>query len=433
MLLFVLIGGVVVLYAEGWRYNFTTFEAQKAGGIYVRSYPDDAAITLNGKAVQNQSSFLSRGTFISGLFPKTYTVALKESGYDAWSEQAQVQPSLVSEMKYAVLIPNSATNVATSENVSDFFEINSDIVSQNTSGTMIWDGTAIAKGDIVSHSTNLKTAIVRMTNQSTNAVTYWRYDFTNGTSTDLNPVLQTLGIKMTSDLNIFIDPYDDTSILVQTSTQIINIDSETERAVVVETAPMGQTILSPIAISPSVMAWTLFTKSTNLSQVIVYDKFSGDTIDSSLVVPGQIKQLTWVKNNQLGVLEDNNSLYLYNVSGEQLTKLADDVKHFYPTTDGNNIAALEYHSLEVFAFNTSDYYRFNLPEAANVEGLIWYKDESHLFVTYGDHVSFLDLVDTNLKNFTTVSEGTDASYDVQENSLYLIDPGQKLLRFDFPQ
>jgi hypothetical protein len=68
-----------------------------------------------------------------------------------------------------------------------------------------------------------------------------------------------------------------------------------------------------------------------------------------------------------------------------------------------------------------------------VQGLLWYKDDAHLFVQYPDHVAFLDLADTNLKNLITVSAGTDPFYDQQENSLYLIDQGRKLLRFDFPQ
>lgn len=433
LLLFVVISVVVVLYAEGWRLNPITLDAEKAGGIYVRSFPDNAQITLDGKAIKNQSTFLSRGTFISGLFPKTYTVQLKEAGYDSWSENAQVTPSLVAEMKYAVLVPQTATNVATSEDVKDFFETSGDLVVQNPSGTILWKDTSIGSGSIISHSTNLKTAIIRSESPKTNTPIYRFYDFPNSTSSNLDPLLQQAGIAITPELNVFIDPYSDASIIVQTNARIMTLDGITKKVTSIETAPSGENIGSPVAISPSVIAWFRYKKSTNTSQVMIYDKFSGNITDSSLVVPGEIKQLNWIKNNILGIVEDNNSLYLYNVSGETLSKLADDVKQFYSTTDGNAVAALEYHSLEVFSFATQDHYRFALPEIDDVHSLIWYKDENHLFVIYPDHVSFLDLTDANLKNFTTVSQGTSASYDEQENSLYLIDPGQKLLRFDFPQ
>jgi hypothetical protein len=441
LLLFIVIGAVVVLYAEGWRINLSTFQAEKAGGVYVRSYPENAHISLNGKSVQNQSAFLSSGTFISGLFPKAYTLTLAAAGYDAWTESAQVLPSLVTEMKYAVLVPKTALNVATSDAaVSNFFEVGGDVVATDASGTITWLGKTIGHGVVISHSTDLKTAIIRGVNAKTGAATYSLYDFAAATSTNLSALLQQSGVKPTATTNVFIDPYDDTGIVAQTSAQIVSIDSGTRRATVVDTAPTGEIIESPIAVSPSVMAWARYTAgvgsagaASGTSQIVVYDKFSGNTIDGSLVVKGKIRQLAWVKNNVLGILVSDNTLYLYNVPNEQLTTLADDVKQFYPTSDGAALAALEYHSLEVFSFTTADYYRFALPQVADVQGLIWYKDETHLFVQYPNRVAFLDFADTSLKNLTTVSAGTDPSYDTQENSLYLIDQGQKLLRFDFPQ
>jgi hypothetical protein len=446
ILLFVVIGVVVVLYAEGWRVNLSTLEAQKAGGIYVRSYPNNAQITLSGKPVQNQSAFLSPGTFISGLFPKTYTLALSASGYDAWMESAPVVPSLVTEMKYAVLVPKTATNVATdTAAVAGYFEADGNIVvtSANANTPITWLGKLIGYGAVTSHSADLKTAIIRTVSVRTGATTYSLYDFTTATSTasaNLSTLLAQSGIKSTPSTNVLVDPYDDTNIITQTSAKIVDIDSGTHRANAIETAPMGETIESPIAVSASVMAWARYTAGTSTtsaagtSQIIVYDKFSGDTTDGSLVINGPIKQLAWAQNNVLGILASDNTLYLYNVPNEQLTTLADDVKQFSPTADGSALAALEYHGLEVFAFNgLPNYYRFDLPDVANAQGLIWYKDDTHLFVQYPDHVAFLDLADTAMKNITTISLGTDPSYDPQENSLYLIDQGQKLIRFDFPQ
>ena len=81
LLIFLILGSGIVLFAEGWRMDFPSFRVSKVGGIYVRSYPEDARIFLNGKSVQNQSGFLSRGTLISDLFPKTYRLALTAPGY----------------------------------------------------------------------------------------------------------------------------------------------------------------------------------------------------------------------------------------------------------------------------------------------------------------------------------------------------------------
>ncbi len=437
VLLFIVVGAAVVLFAEGWRINFSTLEAEKAGGIYVRSSPDDAHITLNKEPIQNQSAFLSPGTFISGLFPTTYTLTLSDPGYDAWTENAQVMPSLVTEMKYAVLVPETGTDVATATAVSGFFETGGGVVTENTSATITWRGKIIGYGTIISHSTDLKNAIIRTISAKTGATTYSLYNFTAAASTNLSTLLQQSGIRSLPTTNVFIDPYNDTGIIAQTTAKIGGIDSDTRRATAIDTAPAGETIESPIAVSQSTLAWARYTAGTSTtsgtSQIMVYDKSSGNMTDSSLVIEGDIKQLAWARDNVLGILASNNTLYLYNVPNEQLSTLADDVKQFYPTTDGDALAALEYHSLEVFSFTTSDYYRFDLPEITDVQGLLWYKDETHLFVQYPDHIAFLDLADTSFKNLTTVSAGTDPSYDVQQNALYLIDPEQELLRFDFPQ
>ena len=269
----------------------------------------------------------------------------------------------------------------------------------------------------------------------TGATTYSLYDFTAATSTasaNLSALLKQSNIVSTPSTNIFIDPYDGTNVIAQTTAKIVSINSDTHRATAIDTAPAGETNESPIAVSASVMAWARYAAGT--SRIVVYDKFSGDTTDSSLVINGPVRQLAWVRNNVLGILASDNTLYLYNVPNEQLTTLANDVKQFYPTADGSTVAALEYHGLEVFAENgLPNYYRFGLPEVTDVEGLMWYKDDAHLFVQYPDDVAFLDLADTAMKNLTTVSLGANPSYHPQENSLYLIDNGQELIRFDFPQ
>ncbi len=436
LLLFVVIGTVVVLYAEGWRIDFATMEAKKAGGIYIRSYPDNAAITLNGTPIQNQSGFLSPGTFISGLFPKRYVIALSAPGYDRWTEDAPVAPSLVTAMKYAVLVPQSAAST-TAVGVSDFFEANGNVVLRTATGTILWRGRSIGNGTIVSHSADLKNVIIRGATLGNGLAPYTLYDFSNATSTNLTALLRSAGIAPTPELNVFIDPYDDTGILVQTPAKIVRIDAGTRHVTAIDTVPAGRTIGSPLAISPTTMAWARFDPASRTSEIMVYDKFSGDLIDSSLVVPGAVRQLAWVNANELGILESDDILRIYNVPNEQLSTLADDVKRFFPAPDGSAVAALEYHSTEIFVPNgTPDYYRFNLPGVGDIVGLAWYRDDTHLFVQYPDRIAFLDLADTALRNITTISPiapGSTPVYDPQENSLYLIDQDRRLVRFDFPQ
>jgi len=59
--LFLLLGGLVVLYAQGWRVDFKTWRPEKVGAIFVQSFPVDANIMLDNTSIPNRAGFLSRG------------------------------------------------------------------------------------------------------------------------------------------------------------------------------------------------------------------------------------------------------------------------------------------------------------------------------------------------------------------------------------
>jgi hypothetical protein len=449
--LFFIVGTGVVFYAQGWRLNLATFKTSKVGAIYVRSYPDGAQITLNKKPVKNTSGFLSRGTLLSNLFPENYTLALSAQGYDSWTENAAVSPTLVTEMKYAVLVPSNAASVTNITNVGSFFETGGNIAIEAANGTITRQAagatetlpasptsttssatlsTIIGHGTIVSHSNDFTTIVERSP-----AGVYSAYDLSNATSTNLSALFAKASIATKTITAVTVNPYNSSNVIVQTATHLFTIDLRADTITSFKTATEGQTLESPLALSSSWLAFAQYLNASGTSQIVVYDPFSQNVVDASLSLPGHIKSLQWIRSTELGILQEDGELFRYDIPSETLTKVADDVASFYPTSDGSALAALESRSVEVFSFTTSDYYRFNLPEMASVQSLTWYKDEAHLFVTYPDHVSFLDLADLSLHNFTTVSaiaDGTTAIYDEQENSLYLIDTGKKLIRFDFP-
>ena len=424
--LFIIIGTAVVLYADGWRIDLATFHTEKVGGIYVRAFPQNAAITLSGAAIPNQSNFLSHGTLISNLYPKNYTLGLSLPGYDAWKENADVSPSLVVEMKYAVLVPQTSTVIATTSNVTDFFDIGSDHVDARANGTIAWRNLVIATGTIVSHSTDLKNMIYRSP-----AGNYFLYDFPTQKTESVATILQKQRVTAPSVGSIIIDPYNDTTALAVTPNRVLSIDLVGQTASVLGAASSGRTFAPMIAASQPFLAWSTFTSSSGTSRIAIYDKFSDSVTEQSPAIPGTTKLLAWIDADTLGIVQNDGSLYRYTVSSNSMNSLASDVKSFYPTPDGNMLAALENQSIEIFDFANNDYYRFNIPDMSSIQGLSWYKDESHLFVDYPNRVVFFDLADTSLANLITVSPGAAPTYDPQANALFLVNAGN-VLRFSFP-
>jgi hypothetical protein len=425
--LFFLIGATVILYAEGWRFDFAAWRPEKVGAIFIRSFPKDARITLDGKPVANQSGILSSGTLLSGLFPRTYRLALLEDGYLSWEENVAVLPSLVTELKYAVLVPQTPAAVST-DTVEHFFVTSGETVVQMPNNAIIWRETMIGRGDIISRSSNFQNVIMKSA-----AGTYSLYDFTQSTSTNLSAALANNGIDAGALVNLTIDPFDATKIIAQSSQRIWIYDLAASTLSPVARAAAGETIAAAPAASASFLAWTRSQNDSDASAVTSYGKFSKTLSVGSSTAPGRTIQLAWINNTLLGVLQNDGSLYLYDTGTQTFQKLADDVKDFAAADDGSAIAALEHRSVEILPFaDTQTYHRFNLPDTAAAEHLIWYKDRDHLFVEYPDHVSFLDIDDLGLRNFVAASNGSSPLYNLQENILYLINSSGKLVRFDFP-
>ncbi len=423
--LFFVIGGAVVLYAEGWRVDLGG-HVEKVGAVFVRSYPTDASITLGDEPIPNGSGILSRGTLISNLFPRSYTITLKHDGFLDWHESATVLPSLVTEFKYAVLIPATSTPVATGT-IRSFTIASNEMVLEGTSGAVTWRGEKIGTGSIVDASTNPKNVIIKSP-----AGSYLLYDFETGSSTNLSTILIKNGIDSQYVTNILIDPYDPTNIVIGTPARVAFFNTAAGTFTTIGKAPAGWSVSPAIAVSPSLIAWTRFAEASGTS-IAIYDKFSGSTTTSTVTLAGRTAELQWIRNGALGVLQDGGALYSYDTGSRTFQKMADDVKTFEAASDGSSVAALEHKSLEIFPLtNATTYRRFNLPNVDAAKDLVWYKDMNHLFVVYPDRVVLLDLDDLGLHNFTTVADGIRPFYDAGANALYLVSPSQTLVRFDFP-
>ncbi len=428
VVLFFIIGTLVVLYAQGWRFDIETRTINKVGGIFIRSFPDDANILLNNKPIKNESAFLSKGTFISSLSPKTYRVELGEPGYDQWRESVTVSPSLVVELRYAVLIPQNATTVAAGL-VQNFSVANDILTVQGHDGSIVSNGASIGKGILVDESVDGDSVIIK--NQTNGK--YLLYQLQNSSTTDLTAILIKDGAIKSDISNISFDPYDPNTIIAGGSSKIWLINIAGAKATRIEKAPTGETLGNSTMGGSSLVAWTESKKAETSSTIAIYDESSGEITASSSIY-GKNSELKWVKDNLLGILQNDGELYLYDVQAKTIEKIADDVKYFSPTNNGSSIAALENRSMEIIPLNdvSEDYYRFNLPDITNVQRVSWYKDSTHLFIEYGDHVAFLDLKDAGLNNFTTVSAGTAPFYDADKNALYIINQSGNIIKFDFP-
>lgn len=421
---FAVIGAFVVFYAQGWRLDFETFGFRKVGGIYLRSFPDNALAFINDKKVDKNPGLLNHGRFISNLFPKNYKISFVGDGYLDWTEHIQVSPSLVSEIKYAVLIPKNFESVATGT-VKNFWHGNDRlIIGSGTS--LLANGNKIKGSEIILQSSDSNIVLTESNSPKTYFINYLSGD--TPTSTILNQKLIASGIQLSGIKEIIKDPASGNQTILITADKIFSIDL---RNGAISKLASSSSPISEMAASPSWIAWISPDLKTGKSILSFYNR-SSRSIQSEINIAGKLTKLSFRNDDELGILQGDGELYTIS-SGGVPQKLASDVRDFEFSTNGNKVAALEHQALEVFAFNQDkDYWRFRLPETERVDRVEWYKDENHIFVTYPNEIRFLDLNDKSLENFPAITDGTNAKYDAKSNTLYFI-KNESLQKLAFPK
>jgi hypothetical protein len=422
--LFLIGGTATVFYAQGWRISFENFKISKVGGIYIKSFPNDAQIFINKKPVKNTSTFFTAGTFISDLFPKIYSVELKENGYQKWQENAYVEPSKVFQLSSAVLIPQNATTVEQGP-IFNFSIKNKILITQNDNKSInINNIKTIKNSDFVTQSKDGNSIIIYSLGK------YILYQIQNETSINLNTIFAKNKISATNITNINFDDQNPSIIIVEEKNKIYLVNTQTTKITQIENNKTNSEILNTNVKYNSIV-WA--NSGTSSTIIYLYDK-SSKKMSSSSPIFGKNIQLEWIKDGFLGIAQNDGKLYTYDTNSKAINKIADDVKYFKPNGDGSLISTLESKSIEIIPTDGSieNYYRFNIPEIENTKSIIWYQDSMHIFVQYNNYVSFLDFKDLSLKNFVKVSDGTSPIYSKEQNALYILDPAENLIRFDFP-
>ncbi|MEK7082506.1 MAG: hypothetical protein AAB915_02405 [Patescibacteria group bacterium] len=105
VLLFAVAGPVLVAYSFGYTYDFSRAQFRQNGGIFVKSKTPRTSVFLDGTFVK-ETGIIIGSALLTDVSPRRHLVRLEKQGYRAWSKVADVKPALVTEFRFAVLIPN---------------------------------------------------------------------------------------------------------------------------------------------------------------------------------------------------------------------------------------------------------------------------------------------------------------------------------------
>ena len=113
---FIIITPLIILFAIGYTYDFRTHKIVQTGGIYLKSTPSAAPITLNGKSNGTTARLISR------LAPGSYKISVTKDGYYSWQKTLAVAPKLVTEARNIYLFPQKVQPETTGTNVTTTIE-----------------------------------------------------------------------------------------------------------------------------------------------------------------------------------------------------------------------------------------------------------------------------------------------------------------------
>lgn len=99
VLVFLLITPPTILYSAGYSFDWQNFKIAQTGGVYLKTDPPAAQITVDGKITGTTPRLISR------LIPRDYHILISRPGFRPWEKILTVAPQLVTEARNIFLFP----------------------------------------------------------------------------------------------------------------------------------------------------------------------------------------------------------------------------------------------------------------------------------------------------------------------------------------
>jgi len=109
---------LALLYARGYTFDWQKKRIVATGGIYLKSMPKKAEVTVDGKKLKNKTPYL-----IKRLVPKDYRIEVLKEGFHNWQKNLSVKSHLVAEAKNILLIPKDLSLEIINEELTEDFSL----------------------------------------------------------------------------------------------------------------------------------------------------------------------------------------------------------------------------------------------------------------------------------------------------------------------
>ena len=122
--LFLVTAPIIVLFAQGYRFDRTGRIFVYSGSITIKSWPRDIDIFVNGKKQDRKKlNAINNSYTINGVRPGKYSLRCERTGYTPWSKNIEVHSGISTEFWNVVLFPTNNRELVSHppENIDQFF------------------------------------------------------------------------------------------------------------------------------------------------------------------------------------------------------------------------------------------------------------------------------------------------------------------------
>ncbi len=97
---------LVILYSQGYRFDFENKKFTQTGGLGIKIEPKQTEIYINNELIK-KTDFFFGSALIENLLPKKYKIEIKKEGYLTWEKKLEIREKEVTEVKNIILFPKN--------------------------------------------------------------------------------------------------------------------------------------------------------------------------------------------------------------------------------------------------------------------------------------------------------------------------------------
>lgn len=421
--LFPVLGVGALLYAQGWRIDLLSLDIGKVGAVYVDTLPKDAEILVDGDPVKRGWSIFERGVLINNLFPKSYAVSVRKAGYHTWQVSAEVEPSRIVSFRNVVLVPRERMP-AREGNIDNFHILENNLLLSVEEGAIFSGENHIPGNRLIATNDTGETVLVATSSPRR----YTLYNARQGTGADVTSALRNAedDTVLLSPRNVLAVP-ERNAVVVRTPTRLTLLDG----AIPGTLQTIARESPAIFAASEDWISWSI--PSEEGSVVSFYSLSQQATSSTTIILPGETRELRFTDDDTIFALQDTGALYTMNI-GEGIARSVADGAHTFAVSENRAmLAVVGDENIELIPLGGgSNYGRVNIPDVRAIKKIAWYDDNAHLFVEYADRVAFLDLSDRELQNLIIVTDSSTWQYDQATDRFYALEANGTISVLQFP-